>query len=155
MWISLKICSHDAFCIIRIFCTIKAGANEEKLLQKQNWVQDAKICFWKISEAYFAFKTQILCLQHMLRGVANKETFENTEEALTFKVSQLFPRLCAKATLYSEDAEFASRKQKCSASFSIAHPCNIVINIDSKCFPGNVSSFAPASMLKSKRYLLI
>ena len=58
-------------------------------------------------------------------------------------VSRLFPCLRAKAT-YSEDVEFASRKQKCFASFPFAHPCNIVINIDSNCFRDNVSLFAPA-----------
>ena len=67
----------------------------------------------------------------------------NTEEALTFNVSRLFSRFRAKV-IYSEDVKFASRKQKGFASFPLAYPCNIVINIDSKCFLGNVSSFALA-----------
>ena len=66
----------------------------------------------------------------------------NTEETLTLNVSQMFPRLRTQAT-YLEDAEFASRKQKCFASFLFAHQYNIVSNIDSKCFCSNVSSFAP------------
>ena len=79
----------------------------------------------------------------MLRGSQTRKHLRNTEEALTFNVSQLFSRLRAKAT-YSEDVKFASRKHKCFASFPFAHPCNVLINIDSKCFRGNVSSFAPA-----------
>ena len=66
-------------------------------------------------------------------GLQTRKHLRNTEEALAFNVSQLFPRLRAKAT-YSEDVEFASRKQKCFASFPFAHRCNMVINIDSKCF---------------------
>ena len=66
----------------------------------------------------------------------------NTEETLTLNVSRMFDRLRTQAT-YFEDAEFASRKQKCFASFPFAHPYNIVSNIDSKCFCSNASSFAP------------
>ena len=46
-----------------------------------NIVAEAKLCprckkcFWKISKTYFDFKTQILCLQHMLRGGGNEEAF--------------------------------------------------------------------------------
>ena len=52
-----------------------------KVRRKQgNIVAEAKMrpgrkkCFCKISEAFFAFKTQILCLQHMLRGGVNEES---------------------------------------------------------------------------------
>ena len=47
---------------------IKAGANQETWFRKQNCVQDAKKRFWKFSNAFFALRTQILCVQHMLRG---------------------------------------------------------------------------------------
>ena len=67
----------------------------------------------------------------------------NTEETLTFNVSQMFPCLRTQAT-YLEDAEFVSWKQKCFASFPFAHPYNIVSNIGSKCFCSSVSSFATA-----------
>ena len=66
-------------------------------------------------------------------------------ETRALNVSPLFLRLCAQAT-YFEDAEFASRKQTVFAYFSFAHSCNIVSNIDSKCFCINVSSFADASI---------
>ena len=51
---------------------IKADAHEETLLHKQNWVQDAKKCFWKV----FCFQDADFVSQHMLRGVANEEAFE-------------------------------------------------------------------------------
>ena len=52
----------------------KTGANEETLLQKQ--LQEAKkYFFWKISKIVFAFKTQVLCLQHVLSEGANEKTF--------------------------------------------------------------------------------
>ena len=100
---------------------------------------ERKKCFWKISKEFVAFKTQILCIQHMLRW----NHLGNTEETLTLNVFRMFPRLCTQAT-YLEDAEFVSRKQKCFASFPYAHSCNTVSNIDSKCFCSNVSWFAPA-----------
>ena len=53
----------------------------------------------------------------------------NTEETLTLNVSRMFPCLRIQAT-YLDDVEFASRKQKCFASFPFAHPYNIVSNID-------------------------
>ena len=56
--------------------TFKVDANEETLLQKQHRVQKAKKGFWKISKTFFALKSQILCLQHVLRGGANEEAFE-------------------------------------------------------------------------------
>ena len=65
----------------------------------------------------------------------------NTEETLTLNVSWMFPCLRTQATHF-EDAEYASRKQKCFASFPFANPYNIVSHIDSKCFCSNVSSFA-------------
>ena len=43
--------------------------------------------FWKISKAFFAFKTQVLCLQHMLRGAQTRNHLGNTEETLTLNVS--------------------------------------------------------------------
>ena len=52
-------------------------------------------------------------------GSQTRKHFRNTEEALIFNVSRLFLRLRAKATC-SEDAEFASGKQKCFASFPFA-----------------------------------
>ena len=79
--------------------TLKAGANEETLFQKQNWVQGANF----VSSTYVAWVRK--------RG--------NIEEALIFNVSRLFLRLRAKATC-SEDAKFASGKQKCLASFPFA-----------------------------------
>ena len=82
-----------------------------------------------------------MSLIHMLRWEQTKNHLGNTEETLTFNVSRMFPRLRTQAT-YLEDAEFASRKQKCFASFPFALPYNIVSNIDSKCFCSNVSSFA-------------
>ena len=59
----------------------------------------------------------------------------NTEEKLTLNISRMFPRLRTQAT-YLEDAEFASQKQKCFASFPFAHTYNIVSNIDflQQCF---------------------
>ena len=93
----------------------KGQRKRENIVVETKLRQRRKKYFWKISKTYFAFKTQILCLQHMLHAVANEaEHFGNTE-ALTLNVS----RLRAKAA-YSEDVEFASRKQKCFASFPFA-----------------------------------
>ena len=75
-------------------------------------------------------------------GEQTRNHLGNTEETLTLNVSRMFPRLRPQATCL-EDTEFASRKQKCFASFPFAHPYNIVSNINSKCFCSNVSSFAP------------
>ena len=41
--------------------TFKAGANQEKLPQKKTALGSKK-CLWKISKAFFAFKTQVLFL---------------------------------------------------------------------------------------------
>ena len=79
----------------------------------------------------------ICCVEEQTRNYLG-----NTEETLTLNVSRIFPRLRTQGT-YLEDAEFASRKQKCFASFPFAHPNNVVSNIDSKCFCRNASSFAP------------
>ena len=124
--------------LIKQITCFRAGTNKEPSLRKQKCVK----CFWKILKAFLAFKTQISCLQHMLRWGANEESLGNTEETLTLNVSRMFPHLCTQAT-YLEDAEFASQKQKCFASFPFAHPYNIVNNTDSKRFCSNVSSFAP------------
>ena len=79
-------------------------------------------------------------------GEQTRNLLGNTQETLTLNVSRMFPRLRTQAT-YLEDAEFVSRKQKCFASLPFApHPYNIVTNIDSKCFCGNVYSFAPTFM---------
>ena len=61
--------------------------------KRGNIVAEAKMrpgrkkCFWKISKAFFASKTQILCLQHMLHRGANEDHLGNTEETLTSNVS--------------------------------------------------------------------
>ena len=78
-------------------------------------------------------------------GEQTRNHLENTEET----VSRMFPCLHTQAT-YLEDAEFASRKHKCFASFPFAHSYNIVSNIDSKCFCSNVSLFAPTLIRHSE-----
>ena len=120
----------------------KAGANEKTLLQKQNWVQDAKNVFGKFQKHILVSGRRFCVFNICCVGSQTRKHLRNPEEALTFNVSRLFPHLRAKAT-YSEDVEFTPGKQKCFASFLFAQPCNIVINIDQKCFRGNVSSFAP------------
>ena len=89
----------------------------------------------------------------MLRGEQKRNHLGNTEETLTMNISRMFNRLRTQAT-YLVDAELASQKQKCFASFPFAHPYNTVSNIDSKCFCSNVSSFAPTlkitNSIKSK-----
>ena len=85
---------------------IKADAHEETLLHKQNWVQDAKKCFWKV----FCFQDADLCLNICCVGSQTRKHLRNTKEALTFNVSGLFSLLLAK-TIYSEDTESASPKQ--------------------------------------------
>ena len=56
-------------------------------------------------------KTQILCLQHILRGGANEEAFGKHWLWMFPDVSWMFPRWRTQAT-YLKDAEFASQKQK-------------------------------------------
>ena len=83
-----------------------------------------------------SFKSFFFCFQdadfvsstYVALGSKRGITWE-TEETLTLNVSRMFPRLRTQAT-YLEDAEFASRKQKCFTSFPFAHPYNIVSNID-------------------------
>ena len=82
---------------------------------------------------------------YVMLGEQTSNYLGNTEETLTLNVSRMFPSLHTQGT-YLEGAEFASKKQKCFASFPFAHPYNIVSNIDSKCFCSNVSSFAPTLM---------
>ena len=53
---------------------IKVDTNKETLLRKQKCVEDAKNVFEKFQKHFFAFKTQILCLQHMLHAGANEES---------------------------------------------------------------------------------
>ena len=60
--------------------------------------KQTNVDFFSIPKAYFAFKWQALRLQHMLRGSASEETFENADEALTLKVSRMLPRLRTRAT---------------------------------------------------------
>ena len=65
----------------------------------------------------------------------------NTEEALTLNISQMFPRLCTQAT-YFEDAEFASRKQKC---FAIDNDVIILRNLAKKTVKRVYFKIAPVS----------
>ena len=51
-------------------------------------------------------------------GEQTNNHLENTEETLTLNVSRMFPRLRTQAK-YLEEAESASRKQKCFASFPL------------------------------------
>ena len=97
-------------------------------------------CFWGISKVFAAFKTQIICFQQMLLVGTNEEWFgkhwRNTNfECLPIVSSFAYPR------------NIFWRRRICilvSASFTFAHSCNIMSNIDSKCFSSNVSWFAPA-----------
>ena len=121
---------------------VKVGANKETLLRKQKCVQDAKNVFEKFQK-HLLLSRRRFCVFNICRvGEQTRNHLGNTEETLTLNVSRMFPHLRTQAT-YLEDAEFASRKQKCFASFPFAHPYNTVSNIDSKCFYNNVSSFAP------------
>ena len=61
--------------------SLKAGANKETLFRKQKCDQDAyaKNVFGKFQKN-FAFKTQILCLQHMLCGSKRGITWETLKK---------------------------------------------------------------------------
>ena len=117
---------------------LKAGANKETLLWKQKCVQDAKNVFEKFQKHFLLSRRRFCVFNIYCVGEQTRNHLGNNEETLTLNVSRMFPRLRTQAT-YFADAEFASRKQKCFASFPFAHPYNIVSNIDSKCFCSNVS----------------
>ena len=72
-----------------------------------------------VSEAKLGPRRKFCVFNICCVGSQTRKHFGNTEEALIFNVSRLFLRLRAKATC-SEDAEFASGKQKCFASFPFA-----------------------------------
>ena len=116
-----------------------------------SFVQDAENIFGKFQKHFLLPRRRFCVFNICCVGQQTRNHLGNTEETLTLNVSQMFPRLGTQAT-YLEDAEFASRKQKCFASFPFAHPYNIVSKINSKMFLqqcflvvlDNVSLFAPA-----------
>ena len=100
-----------------------------------------KNVFGKFQKHFLLPRCRFCVFNICCMGEQTRNHLGNTEEALTLNASRMFPRLRTQAT-YLEDTEFASRKQKCFASFLFAHPYNTVSNINSKCFCSNVSSFA-------------
>ena len=67
--------------------------NEEALLQKQNCVQEAKNAFEKFLKHYYFEGANFVSLTYVASGVQTRKHLKNTEETLTLKVSQMFPRL--------------------------------------------------------------
>ena len=120
---------------------VTAGPNKETLLRTQKCVQDAKNDFGKFQKHFLLPRRRFCVFNIRCLGKQPRNHLGNTEEILILNVFRMFPRLRTQVT-YLEDAEFASRKQKCFASFRSAHPYNIVSNIDSEYFCSNVSSFA-------------
>ena len=106
--ISIIISVQNSLTFIGTPCSLKAGAD---ITAETKLHPGSQNVFGKFQKHFFAFKTQILCLKHVLLGDANDETLGNTEETLTLKVSRMFLRLCSHAT-YAEDEEFASPKQR-------------------------------------------
>ena len=79
-----------------------------------NFHPSSKTCFWKISKTFFAIRTQVLCLQHILCGGTNKETFGNTKKTLTLNVSLIFLISFALTHhmihFHDEEVQFVSQK---------------------------------------------
>ena len=139
---STQLISPETAFLSILFPTItklKVGANKETLLRKQTCAQDAKNVFGKFQKHFLLPRRRFCVFNICCVGEQTRNYLGNSEETLTLNVSRMFPRLRTQAT-YLENAEFASRKQKC---FPYSHPYNIVSNIDSKCFCSNVSSFVP------------
>ena len=65
-----------------------------------------------LGKTFFAIRMQVLCLQRMLYGGANKETFGNTNETLTLNVHRFFSFYLHIHAAHDEDVEFVSQMQK-------------------------------------------
>ena len=135
---------------------LKAGANKKTLLRKQKCVLDAKNAFGKFHK-HFLLPRCKFCLHHLLRGGTNEEWLGNHWRNTDF---ECFPNVSSFAVpkqhiLKAQNLRLGSKNV--FASFPFAHSCNIVSNIDSRCFCSNVSSFAPTFSLHiySMRVILI
>ena len=91
--------------------------------------------FWKISRADFVSSTYVAW------GEKTRNHLGNTEETLTLNVSECF-LVCVPKQHILKTQNLRLRSKKYLASF--LHSCNIMSNIDLKCFCSDVSSFAPA-----------
>ena len=116
-----------------------AGVNEVTLLRKQNCVQDAKKCFEKFQKHFFLSRHRV-CAFSM--GMQTGEHLTDIEETLTLKFTDCF-HVCVAKQHILKTQNLHLRSKKCFAFFSFVHPCNIVRNIDSKCFCSNIFSFTP------------
>ena len=123
-------------------CFLRPAQTKKHCYGSRNASRTQENVFGKFQKHFLLPRRRFCVCNICCVGEQTRNHLGNTEETLTLSVSRMFPHLHTQAT-YLEDAEFASWKQKCFASFPFAHTYNIVSNINSKCFCSNVSSFAP------------
>ena len=86
-------------------------------------------CFGQFRKHFLLLRRRFCIFNICCVGEQTRNHLANIGKTLTLNVSIMFPRLRTQATCLA-DAEFASRKQTCLASFPFAYPYNIVSNIE-------------------------
>ena len=84
--------------LLSVLSVVKASANEETFLWKQNCVQDTKNVFGEFQKHILLARRRFCVFNICYVGAQTRKHLGNTKEALILNASRLFPRLCAQAT---------------------------------------------------------
>ena len=136
---SQSFCFYDVIIIFMTRATLKAGANQETLLQKHFESMLVTMLHGWANGKEAKIRTQILRLQNMLLGYANKETIGKHQKSVFL---QCFPN----------DSSFALTSSICRKQKNCVLKVENLFEIFQKhfltswtqfCFRNNVPSFAP------------